>query len=120
MLRGEVLETLMYDRVTWSPRAGLYDTLRRAHHSFLTRYNGWRKYDRTDHPIFYLDTLLKSGSENTEMTLPRRRILLAGLVARMEDTRLPKCVIFGELLWGEQGGDSPNKRARAGSLAIVD
>ena len=30
----------------------------------------------------------------------RRRILLAGFVARMEDTRLPKCVIFGELVGG--------------------
>ena len=32
------------------------------------------------------------------MTLRRRRILFAGLVARMGDTRLPKCVMFGELV----------------------
>ena len=30
----------------------------------------------------------------------RRRILFAGFVARMEDTRLPKCVMFGELVGG--------------------
>ena len=30
----------------------------------------------------------------------RRQILFAGFVARMEDTRLPKCVIFGELVGG--------------------
>ena len=30
----------------------------------------------------------------------RRRILFAGFVARMGDTRLPKCVIFGELVVG--------------------
>ena len=30
----------------------------------------------------------------------RRRILFAGFVARMEDTRLPKCVMFGELVRG--------------------
>ena len=30
----------------------------------------------------------------------RRRILFAGFVARMEDTRLPKCMVFGELVWG--------------------
>ena len=29
-----------------------------------------------------------------------RRILFAGFVARMEDTRLPKCVMFGELVGG--------------------
>ena len=29
-----------------------------------------------------------------------RRILFARFVARMEDTRLPKCVMFGELVGG--------------------
>ena len=32
MLRVEVLETMLYDCVTWSPRTCHYDTLRRAHH----------------------------------------------------------------------------------------
>ena len=93
MLRAEVLET--YGCVTWSPRACRYDTLRRAHHRFLTRCIGWRKHNRADHPISYLDTLLKTGSESIEATLRRRRILFAGFVARMKDTRLPKCVMFG-------------------------
>ena len=44
-----------------------------------------------------MDTLIKAESESSEATLSRRRILFAGLVARMEDTRLPKCVIFREL-----------------------
>ena len=29
-----------------------------------------------------------------------RRILFAGFMARLEDTRLPKCVMFGELMGG--------------------
>ena len=95
MLIAEVLKTMLYGCVTWSPRACHYDTLRRAHHRFLTRCIGWRKHNRTDHPISYLDTLLKTGSESIEATLRRRRILLAGFVACMEDTRLPKCVMFG-------------------------
>ena len=77
-----------------------YDTLRRAHLTFLTRCIGWRKNDRADRPISYLDTLIKTGSESIEVTLRRRRILFAGFVARIEDTRLPKCVIFGELVGG--------------------
>ena len=40
MLRAEVLETMLYGCVTWSPRAYHYDTLRRAHHRFLTRCIG--------------------------------------------------------------------------------
>ena len=100
MLRADVLETMMYGCVTWNPRACHYDSLRRAHHRFLTRRIGWRKHNRADHAISYLDTLIRTGSESIEATLRRRRILFAGFVARMEDTRLPKCVTFGEMLGG--------------------
>ena len=100
MLRAEVFETMLYGCVTWSPRACHYDTLRRAHHRFLTRCIRWRKHNRADHPTSYLDTLIKTGSESIEATLRRMRILFAGFVARMEDTRLPKCVMFGELVGG--------------------
>ena len=100
MLRAEVLETMLCGCVTWSPRACHYDTLRRAHHSFLTRCIGWRKHNRADHTISYLDTLIKTGSERIEATLRRRRILFAGFVARMEGTRLSKCVMFGEVVGG--------------------
>ena len=100
MLRAGVLETMLYGSVTWSPRACPYDTLRQAHHRFLTRCIGWRKHNRADHPIFYLDTLIKTGCESIAATLRRRRILFAGFVARMEDKRLPKCVMFGEMLGG--------------------
>ena len=50
---------------------------------------------------------MKTGRERIEATLRRKRILFAGFVARMEDTRLPKCVMFRELIggagcvWGE-------------------
>ena len=43
MLRAEVLETMLYCCVTWSPRACHYDTLHRVHHRFLTCCIGWRK-----------------------------------------------------------------------------
>ena len=100
MLRAEILETMLYGCVTWNPRACHYDTLRRAHLRFLTRCICWRKLNRADHPICYLDTLVKMKSESIEATLRRRRILFAGFVARMEDTRLPKCVMFGEMVGG--------------------
>ena len=67
MLRAEVLETMLYGCVTWSPRACHYDTLHRAHHRFLTSCIGWRKHNRADHPISYLDTrLVKTRSESIE------------------------------------------------------
>ena len=97
MLRDEVLETMLCGCVTWSPRAFHYDTLHRAHHRFLARCIGWQNHNRADHPISYLDKLMKTGSESIETTLGRRRILFAGFVAHMEDTRLPKCVMFVEM-----------------------
>ena len=104
MLRAEVLETMLYGCVTWSPRASYCDTLRRAHHRLLTRCIGWRKHNRADHPIYYLNALIETESESIEVTLRRRRILFAGFVARMEDTRLPKCVVVGGrgLCWGQE------------------
>ena len=36
LLRTKVLETMLYDCVTWSPRACYYKTLHRAHHGVLT------------------------------------------------------------------------------------
>ena len=87
MLRAEVLETMLYGGVTWSSRARHYDTLRRAHHRFLTRCIGWRNNNCADHPNSYLYTLVKTGSDSIEATLRRRRILFAGFVARMENTR---------------------------------
>ena len=76
--------------------------MRQAHHRFLTRRIGWKNHNRADHPISYLDTLIKTGSESIEATLRRRRILFARFVARMKHTRLPKCVMFGELV-GDAG-----------------
>ena len=41
---------------------------------------------------------MKSGSQNIEAIIRRRGILFAEFVARMEDGRLPKCVMFGKFM----------------------
>ena len=45
---------------------------------------------------------MKAGSESIKAMTCRRRILLllAGIMEGMENTRLPKCVMFGELVGG--------------------
>ena len=101
MLRAEVLETIdtVLLRHVEPMRGTLHGTLRQAHPTFLTHCIGWRKNNRTDHPIFYLSTLLmKTGSESIEAIMRRRRILFAGFVARTENTiTLPKYVLLREL-----------------------
>ena len=64
MLSAEILKTVLYGCVTWSPRACHYDTLRRAHHVALTHYIGWRKNNCSDYQISYLKTHIKTGSES--------------------------------------------------------
>ena len=100
MLKVEDLETTLHGSVTRSPRSCHYDAQRRAHRNLLTRCIGWQNHNHTDRPISYLDALVKTGSERIEATLRKRLILFAGFVVRMEDTRLPKCVMFGEFVWG--------------------
>ena len=46
---------------------------------------------------------MNMGSESIEAIMRRRQIVFVGFVVRMEDTRLPKCVILGELV-GRVGG----------------
>ena len=92
MSRAEVLGTTLYGCVTWSSRSCQDDTLQRAHHSFLTRWSGRRGNNQTE------DTLMKTGSESVDRMMRRRRILFAGFVARMEDTRLPNCAMFGRVM----------------------
>ena len=96
MLKAEVLETMLYGCVTWSPGACHYDTLRRVHHRFLARCIGWRKHNRADHQctgcrgqraISYLDTLIKTESESIEATLRKRRILRGYETAGVCDVR---------------------------------
>ena len=44
---------------------------------------------------------MKTGSESVDAIMRGRRVILsAGFVARMEDTRLPICVMFGGLMGG--------------------
>ena len=43
------------------------------------------------------DALAKIGFENVETTVRKRRVLFARFVARMDNERLPKRVMFGEV-----------------------
>ena len=106
MLEVEVLETLLYGCVTWSPRKADYDRLRKVDHQRPLRCFGWRKRKREDHILSCANALLRTDSESVETTVRRRRILFAGFVARMGEERLPTRVMFGEMLGvkGYSGG----------------
>ncbi|CAM9178901.1 unnamed protein product [Ascophyllum nodosum] len=60
----------------------------------------WLAASNGDHPISYLDTPIKTVSKSIEVIMHRRWILFMGFVAHIEDTRLPKCLEFGEVMRG--------------------
>ena len=50
----------------------------------------------------YAETLLRTTFEETiEVTVHKRRLYFVGFVMRMEDDRLPKCVMLGTLVTGK-------------------
>ena len=97
MLKAEVMETMLYGCVTWSPTVAHLAILRTAHHRLLLRCIGWMKKRRDGYHMFDGDALAKTGCENVETTVRKRRILFAGFVAGVDNERLPKRVMFGEV-----------------------
>ena len=60
--------------------------------------------------LSYADAFAKTGCENVETTARKRKTIFAGFVARMDNGRLPKRVMFGEVegakgYWGGQERD---------------
>ena len=102
LLKAEVVETLLYRGMTWSPKKPGYDRRRRVHHSMLLRCLGWRKRNRDDHTLLYAGALAKTASESIEAIVRKWRILFAGFLARMREERLPQRVMCRELV-GSKG-----------------
>ena len=70
---------------------------------------GLRKRKRDNHTLSYADALARTASEIIEAIVRKRRILFAGFVTRMGKERLPKRVMFGELVWDERYSEGKEK-----------
>ena len=98
MLKAEFMETMLNGCVTWSPTVAHLAILRTAHHRLLLRCIRWKRKRRDCyHMLSYADALAKTGCDNVETTVRERRIRFAGFVAGMDNERLPKRLIFGEV-----------------------
>ena len=97
-LEAEVIETLLYGCVTWSPNKLDYDRLRQVHHFMHLGYLDLRKRKSDDHTLSYANASAKTNSESIEVTVRNRRTLFAGFVANPGKERLPRTVIFRELI----------------------
>ena len=77
LLKYEVVKTLLFVCMTWSPKKPDYDRLRRVHRSMFRWCFGRRKRKRDDHTLSYADALAQEDSESVEAIVRTRRMLFA-------------------------------------------
>ena len=103
LLRAEAMEALIYGCMTWAPRRDHYRLLR-THHRLLLRAIGYRRERGTYRQLSYAQALKKTGCQSVEATIRQRRLLFAGAMARQPAERLPKRLMDGKLVGGEDPG----------------
>ena len=103
ILKAEVMETLLYRRVTLTLGPEHFAELRTTNHKLL-RIIGFQRRQRTDRPMSYAKALKKAQCDSVETTIRKRRLLFAGAVQRMTNERLPHRVMFGTLAGGDRPG----------------
>ena len=104
LLRAEAMAALLYGCMTWAPRREHYRLLRRTHHRLLLRVIGYRRERGTYRQLSYAQALKKTGCQSMEATIRQRRYLFAGAMARQPAGRLPKRLMDGKLVGGEDPG----------------
>ena len=98
------MEALLYGCMTWAPRREHYRLLRKTHHRLLLRVIRYRRERGTYRQLSYAQALKKTGCQSVEATIRQRRLLFAGPMARQPAGRLPKRLIDGKLVGGEDPG----------------
>ena len=119
LLKAEVMEALLYGCMTWAPCNAHYRKLRTTHHKLLLRVIGYHRVHGTYRKMSYARALKETGSQSVEATTRQRRLLFAGALAIQGDKRLPKRLMFAEILEG--GGDTdPGQPAQHWQKSLRD
>jgi hypothetical protein len=99
--RAVVLPSLLYGAETWVTKTKHFQLLERFHISSLRRILGVVWHDRVSN----VDILARAKVDRVEVTVRATRLRWLGHVWRMPDSRLPRQVLFGEILGKRpQGG----------------
>ena len=104
--RAVVVPTLLYGCATWVLYRKQIRLLERFHQRCLRSIMGikWQEYVTNE------KVLKRASLPSLECTLLQQQLRWAGHVARMEDSRMPKAVFFGELREGKRKCGAPKKR----------
>ena len=101
-----VLTTLLYGSETWTLYACQEKRLNSFHMRCLRRILGIKWQDKTTHT----EVLYRTEQTSLYPILRRRRLRWLGHVKRMDATRIPKQILYGELLQGKRGTVPPKLR----------
>ena len=101
-----VLSTLLYGSEAWTLYSYQERRLNTFHLRCLRRLQGLTWQDR----VTNIDVLAKAGMASMQTMLTTRRLRWLGHVARMQDNRIPKKLLYGELASGTRPTGRPSLR----------
>ena len=101
-----VISTLMYGSETWTTYAGQERRLNSFHMRSIRRILGISWQDKVSNA----DVLSRAGLPTMYTLLRQRRLRWLGHVRRMEDGRIPKDILYGELALGRRTTGRPHLR----------
>ena len=104
LYRTTVMTKLLYGAESWTCTQDEYARLN-AFHTKRLRILAGKKRDE----IRNVDLLKRAGMQPLENYVRYYRLRWAGHVRRMDDSRLPKRILFGELAEGSRGRGRPRK-----------
>ena len=104
--RAVVIPTLLYGAETWTPYRRQVRLLERFHQRCLRSILNIKWHDYVSNEGVLEEAQLPS----IESILLKKQLRWAGHVTRMEDSRMPKAVLFGELKAGKRNRGAPKKR----------
>ena len=97
--RAMVLSTLMYGAETWTVKADSVRRMRGFHNRYVRSMLGVSRLQQWKERITSRELVEAIGmTESMAEILRRHRLSWLGHVARMEDSRMPKQLQFGELM----------------------
>lgn len=103
-----VVTSLLYSCETWTPYRRHLKTLERFHQTCLRRILNisWKSLTSDT------EVLSKAGCPSIEARIVKNHMRWVGHVIRMDDSRLPKQLLYGELVLGKRPQHKPKKRFR--------
>ena len=106
MYRAVILPTMLYGSEIWVPYRRHTSALNKLQQRHLRQLLRIKWY----HHVSNVSVLKKASCESAEVMITKSRLRWAGHVCRMQENRLPKSLLYGELVEGKRKPGGQLKR----------